>query len=63
MLPGKIGYVRLNRFSHNTTDALRASLAQLKRQGMRGLVVVGQSRLDSNVMWIKVLVAYRASYS
>lgn len=41
MLPGeeKIGYVRLTHFSRNTSEELRAAIEQLKKQGMKSLVM------------------------
>jgi len=39
MLPGNIGYVRLVRFAPKTPGELRAALALLKGQGMKGLVI------------------------
>lgn len=39
MLDDKIGYVRLSRFSENTTRDVRRSLMELKDQGMEGLVI------------------------
>ncbi len=39
VLPGRVGYVRINRFSHNTTDELKKSLAKLKKADVKGLVL------------------------
>jgi carboxyl-terminal processing protease len=39
MLPGKIGYLRVNRFSHNTTEELQEHLAKLDKGDARGIVL------------------------
>ena len=39
MLSKKVGYIRLSSFQGNTTADLQAQLAQLKKKGMRGLVL------------------------
>lgn len=39
MLPGKIGYLRVNRFSHNTTEELTEHLASLVKGEARGIVL------------------------
>lgn len=39
MLPGRVGYVRVNRFSHNTTDELKIHLRKLKRANVKGIVL------------------------
>jgi len=39
ILPGRVGYVRLNRFSHNTTDELKIHLRKLKRAQVKGIVL------------------------
>jgi carboxyl-terminal processing protease len=38
-LPGSIGYLRINRFSHNTLDELKTHLAELGKKASRGLVL------------------------
>ncbi|MFH2005663.1 MAG: MXAN_5808 family serine peptidase [bacterium] len=38
-LPGNVGYVRINRFSHNTTDELKTHLRKLKAAKVRGIVL------------------------
>lgn len=39
MMPGNIGYLRLLRFGGNSAEDIKLSLANLKRQGMLGLVL------------------------
>ncbi|MDO8898201.1 MAG: S41 family peptidase [Bacteroidales bacterium] len=39
MLPGKIGYIKLNRFSKTSMEEFQASMAQLKTEGMEGLIL------------------------
>ncbi len=39
VLPGRVGYVRLNRFSHNTTEELKAQLRKLKRAKVKGVIL------------------------
>ncbi len=39
LLPGRVGYVRLNRFSHNTTDELKNHLRKLKRARVKGVIL------------------------
>jgi len=39
LLPGRVGYVRVNRFSHNTTDELKVHLRKLKRAQVKGIVL------------------------
>ncbi len=39
MLPGKIGYLRLTRFGGNSAEDMRSSLENLKKQGMKGLIL------------------------
>ena len=39
MLPGQVGYVRLTRFGGNSTNDMKESLANLRRQGMKSLIL------------------------
>ncbi|MBE7492695.1 MAG: PDZ domain-containing protein [Planctomycetes bacterium] len=39
MLPGKVGYVRLTRFGANSGKDMKASLDNLRRQGMESLIL------------------------
>jgi len=39
MLEGKIGYLRLNIFNETTAESTRKALADLERQGMKGLLL------------------------
>lgn len=39
LLRGKVGYVRVNRFSHNTTDELKIHLRKLKRAQVKGIIL------------------------
>lgn len=39
MLPGQIGYIRLNRFSKTSMDEFYASMGQLKEKGMQSLIL------------------------
>ncbi len=39
VLPGRVGYLRINRFSHNTTDELKDHLRKLKGAGVKGLIL------------------------
>jgi C-terminal peptidase prc len=39
MMADKIGYVRISRFSENTTRDMRRALLELKNEGMEGLIV------------------------
>ncbi|MCA8912159.1 MAG: S41 family peptidase [Planctomycetes bacterium] len=39
MLPGQVGYVRLTRFGTNSADDMKESLDNLRRQGMKTLVL------------------------
>jgi carboxyl-terminal processing protease len=39
LLPGRVGYVRVNRFSHNTTDELKDHLRKLKRARVKGVIL------------------------
>ncbi len=39
MLPGKIGYVRVVRFARKTQEELKKALADMKAQGMKGLII------------------------
>jgi len=39
MLPGRVGYLRINRFSHHTTAEVKARLAKLEKADAKGLVL------------------------
>jgi len=39
MLPGQVGYVRLTRFGGNSAKDMKASLDNLRRQGMKSLIL------------------------
>lgn len=39
MLPGDIGYIKLSRFAQNSPQEFSQAVAELKRQGMKGLVL------------------------
>ena len=39
MLPGQVGYVRLTRFGGNSAKDMKESLANLRRQGMKSLIL------------------------
>ena len=39
VLPGQIGYLLITQFSENTADELRETLTQMRRDGIRGLIV------------------------
>lgn len=39
MLPGKTGFIKLNRFSKTTMEEFKASMQQLRQQGMENLIL------------------------